>query len=186
MEKKEQNSNNGKNGKNGSLTITHIRMYEELLDKELNPVIRILEARGSAIKDRVTVEVKRDMGIYDLTMKKFQLEAALDEVKRQLKEKTEKRYLDVNGERKYVSPVDAEIERRVNEINSPLIEVTSFRDNLVKEIKLACGTPEIRAMFEKLMPEVQEWMEKVKKLPPLKLKKLTEADQKVLAYTNYY
>jgi hypothetical protein len=177
---------NGKNGRNGSLTITHIRMYEELLDKELNPVIKILEARGSAIKDRVTVEVKRDMGIYDLTLKKFQLEAALEEVKRSLKEKTEKRYLDVNGEREYESPVDAEIKRRVNEINSPLVEVTSFRDNLVKQIKLACGTPEIRQMFEKLLPEVEQWMQKVKKLPPLKLKQLTEAERKVLECTNYY
>jgi len=161
-------------------------MHEELLDKELNPVIRILEARGNAIKDRVTVEAKRDMGIYDLTLKKFQLETALEEVKRELREKTEKRYIEVNGERKYVSPVDAEVETRVNEANSPLVEVTSFRDNLVKQIKLACGTPEIRQMFEKLMPEIQKWTEKVKKLPPLKLKQLTEAEKKVLACTSYY
>jgi len=161
-------------------------MYEELLDRELSPVIKILEARGNAVKDRVTVEVKRDMGIYDLILKKFQLETALEEVKRELRDKTDKRYIDVNGERKYISPVDAEIERRVNEINSPLVEVTSFRDNLVKQIKLACGTPEIRQMFEKLMPEVEKWMDKVKKLPALKLKQLTEADKKVLACTSYY
>jgi len=161
-------------------------MYEELLDKELDPVIKILEARGNAVKDRVTVEVKRDMGIYDLILKKTQLETALDEVKRQLREKTSQRYIDVNGERKYMSPVDAEIERRLDEINSPLVEVRSFRDNLVKQIKLACGTPEIRQMFEKLTPEIQKWTEKVKKLPPLKLKQLTEADKKVLACTSYY
>jgi hypothetical protein len=41
-------------------------------------------------------------------------------------------------------------------------------------------------MFEKLMPEVESWMDKVKKLPPLKLKQLTEADKKVLACTSYY
>jgi len=160
-------------------------MYEELLDKELDPVIKILEARGNAMKDRVTVEVKRDMGIYDLILKKAQLEVHLEEVKKELREKTEKRYVDVDGERKYISPVDAEIERRLNESNSSLVEVKSFRDNLVKEIKLACGTPEIRAMFDKLAPEVEKWMDKVKRLPPLKLRPLTEADRKVLTCTSY-
>jgi hypothetical protein len=185
----EENGNNGngrKNGKNGSLTITHIRMFEELLDKELNPVIKILEARGNAVKDRVTVEVKRDMGIYGLILKKTQLETALDEVKRELRDKTSQKYMDVDGERKYVSPVDVEIERRLREINSPLVEVKSFRDSLVKQIKLACGTPEIREMFEKLTPEIETWRAKVKRLPPLRLKQLTDADRKVLACTNYY
>jgi len=176
----------GNNGKNGSLTITHIRMYEELLDKELNPVIKILEARGVAMKERVTVEVKRDMGVYDLTLKKFQLETALDEVKQTLKQKTDQRWVEVDGERRFESPVDTEIERRLKEMNSPLVEVKAFRDNLVKQIKLACGTPEIREMFAKIEPEVQVWMDKVKKLPPLKLKQLTEADKKVLACTSYY
>jgi hypothetical protein len=129
-------------------------MYEELLDKELNPVITILEARGNALKERITVEVKRDMGIYDLILKKVQLETALEEVKRSLREKTDKKYIDVDGERVYMSPIDAEIERRLKESNSPLVEVKAFRDGLVKEIKLACGTPEIREMFNKLLPEV--------------------------------
>jgi hypothetical protein len=177
--------NNGKNGKKGSLTITHIRMYEELLEKELDPVIKILEARGNAVKERVTVEVKRDMGIYDLILKKAQLEMTLSEVVDELKKKTSNRYVDVNGERKYISPVDAEIERRMDEINSPLVEVRSFRDGLVKEIKLSCGTPDIRAMFDKLTPEIQKWMDKVKRLPPLKLKQLTEADRKVLECKSY-
>ena len=176
----EQNGRNGKNGKNGSLTITHIRMFEELLDKELNPVITILEARGNAVKDRITVEVKRDMGVYDLILKKAQLEAALDDVRQELREKTSQRYIEVNGVKKYMSPVDAEIGRRLDEVNSPLVELKSFRDNLIKQIKLACGTPEIRQMFEKLAPEIETWMAKVKKLPPLKLKQLTEADRKVL------
>jgi hypothetical protein len=173
------------NGKNGSLTITHIRMYEELLDKELNPVITILEARGNALKERITVEVKRDMGIYDLILKKVQLETALEEVKRSLREKTDKKYIDVDGERVYMSPIDAEIERRLKESNSPLVEVKAFRDGLVKEIKLACGTPEIREMFNKLLPEVAKWTEKVKRLPPLKLKPLSESDRKVLAWNGY-
>ena len=172
--------------KGSSLTITHIRMYQELLDKELDPVIKILEARGNAVKDRVTVEAKRDMGVYDLILKKVQLETALEEVKDELRDKTSARYIEVNGERKHMSPVDAEIERRLSEINSPLVEAKSFRDNLVKEIKLAAGTPEIREMFAKLEPEIKMWMDKVKRLPPLKLKQLTETDRQVLAVTSYY
>lgn len=156
------------------------------MERELDPVVKILEARGNAMKDRITVEVKRDMGIYALILKKTQLETALEEVKRELRDKTSQRYVDVDGERKYVSPIDVEIERRLREINSPLVEVKSFRDNLVKQIKLACGTPEIRQMFEKLEPEIEEWRAKVKRLAPLRLKQLTEADRKVLACTNYY
>lgn len=175
-----------KTAKGSSLTITHIRMYEELLDKELDPVIKILEARGNAVKDRVTVEVKRDMGIYDLILKKVQLDTTLDEVKSELRDKTSARYIDVDGDKKHMSPVDAEIERRLREINSPLVEAKSFRDNLVKEIKLAAGTPEIRAMFSKLEPEIKVWMDKVKRLPPLKLKQLTETDKQVLAVTSYH
>lgn len=171
--------------KGSSLTITHIRMYQELLDKELDPVIKILEARGDAVKDRITVEAKRDMGVYDLILKKVQLETALEEVRSELRDKTSARYIEVNGERKHMSPVDAEIERRLSEINSPLVEAKSFRDNLVKEIKLAAGTPEIREMFAKLEPEIKAWMDKVKRLPPLKVKQLTDNDKKVLEMTSY-
>ena len=160
-------------------------MYEELLDKELDPVIKILEARGDAVKDRVTVEAKRDMGVYDLILKKVQLETALEEVKNELRDKTSARFIEVNGERKHMSPVDAEIERRLSEINSPLVEAKSFRDNLIKEIKLAAGTPEIREMFSKLEPEIKTWMDKVKRLPPLKVKELTDNDKKVLEMTSY-
>jgi len=171
--------NNG-NEKKSPLTISHIRMYEEMVSKELEPVARILEARGAAIKDTVMVQVKRDLGVYDLILKKMQLQAEMAEVESLLRNKTSNQYIEVNGERRWMSPIEAEVDRRMKEENRPLEEVKVFKESLMKDIRLSLGTPEIKAMFDKLTPQVEKMLRDAKKLPALRVKPLTEKDMAVL------
>ncbi len=151
-----------------------------MVTKELEPVIRILEARGAAMKDSVTVQVKRDLGVYDLILKKAQLKAELDEVESMLRSKTNSTYVEVNGEQRWMSPIEAEVDRRMKEANRPLEEAKVYKESLLKEIRLSIGTPEIRAMFGKLTPDVEKMLKDVKRLPVIRIKPLTEKDKTVL------
>ncbi len=151
-----------------------------MVTKELEPVIRILEARGAAMKEGITVQVKRDLGVYDLILKKAQLKAELDEVDSLLSAKTKNQYIEVNGERVWTSPIDAEVDRRMKEANRPLEEAKAYKERILKEIRLSIGTPEIRAMFTKLTPDVERMLKGTKRLPVIRIKPLTEKDKTVL------
>ena len=151
-----------------------------MVTTELEPVIRILEARGAAIRGTVTVQVKRDLGVYDLILKRAQLQAQLAEVDSLLSAKTKNQYVEVNGQRVWMSPIEAEVDRRMKEENRPLEEAKIYKESLLKEIRLSIGTPEIRAMFDKLTPDIKKMLNDVKRLPAIRVKTLTEKDMTVL------
>lgn len=143
-------------------------------------MIRILEARGAAIKDSITVQVKRDLGVYDLILKKAQLKAQLDEVDSILSAKTRNTYVEVNGEKVWTTPIDAEVDRRMKEENRALEEAKAYKESILREIRLSIGTPEIRAMFAKLTPDVKKMLNDVRRLPVLRVRPLSEKDKTVL------
>lgn len=165
----------GKNG-NGTMTVSMIKMYEQMIEDDFDPIIKILQARGNAVKDTVIVDVKKDLGVYDLLTRKAKLELELAEVKEQIERKTKAVRVPDATSWEYKSPIDLEVERRMEEINAPLTEAKRFRDGLMREIKLSTGTPEVRAVFGKLPAEIEEWKTKVTRLPKIKVRRLTDEE----------
>lgn len=167
----------GKNG-NGTMTISMIKMYEDMIEQDFDPIIKILKARGEAVKDTVVVDVKKDLGVYDLLMRKAKLELELAEIKEQVERKTKS--VRIMGTFDYKSPIDIEVERRMEEINAPLSEAIRFRDGLLRQIKLSSGTPEVRAVFEKLPEEINQWKERVLGLPEITVRQLSDEERKLV------
>jgi hypothetical protein len=164
-----------------TMTLGLIRMYEDMIASDFSPVIKVLEARSEALKEGIIIEVKKEMGVYDMLVKKAKLEFELSQLKEEIDRKTQRAHVQIGPNVwGYKSPIEMEVEHRLEQVNVTLVQAKAFRENLMREIKLATGTPEVRALFDKIEPQIKEWAEKVKKLPPIKQKQLTDNDKTVL------
>jgi hypothetical protein len=153
-----------------TLGIGMIEMYTKMIKTEFEPLISNLEARRTVEKANTEVDVRKELGIYNLTVKKFKLQAELDEIKRQLKT-----YEDTNYQQgKYVSKIDEVVSAKMAERKNGLLAKTEkIRNDLIKRVKLAGVNADIKEVFEDL-PALLEPLEKeIKKLPKVKpLKKI--------------
>lgn len=157
------------------LGITMINMYCDMIDNEFSPIIAMLEARTSGIKPVITRRVKKELGIYDLLAKKAALEEEIEEIKRQLESQTRDRW----NERlhSWSNVVDAEVERRLEELNEPLGEATRMMESLKKTIKLSTAPVQVAALFERLSEEMKGLKDKYSMLPPITdVLKITEEE----------
>ena len=158
-----------------ALGITMIEMYCSMVRDDFNPLINILTARTRGVEHKVEIQVKKDFGVYDLFMKKAELELALKEVKAKLDS------VEGNDYRggKWVNKIQFEVERRLDLINEPLKEVQRQRDSMVRDIKMSGVGQDIKGVFEGMPTIIQELVEKFGNLPAIsddELKQLQQGD----------
>lgn len=149
------------------LGITMINMYCDLLDQEFKPVIAMLTARTDSIKQSVERKVKKDLGVYDLAMKKTVLKEQIKEIDEQIKKLSASEYTKHHGSWTWVGKVTMETDRRLAELNAPLEETTAMLESFKKGVKLSCAPAEVAALFAKITPEIKEMTERFKALPPI-------------------
>lgn len=151
----------------GTLGVTHIKMYEEMIERRFSPIITVLNARNKSVDREIATQVKKDLGIYDLMAEKEAIMLRLKEIERDLVSYTEKEYGYVNG--KYgtlPSLLEREITRRVEEKNKPLCEIKKIKAEMLDEIRLSTAGTEVKAIFEKMDKILDAKMAEAKQLLP--------------------
>jgi len=162
--------------KNG-LGITMINMYCGMVDEEFAPVIAMLESRTAGIKSAVMRQVKKDLGVYDLIMQKTALEEKVKEIEQQIRSKTKQRIVSgPDGRSDWQSPIEAETDRRLAELNRPLTEAIAAKESLKKSIKLSTASSQISGLFEVVSGEVARRLQTAAALPPIDVPLIEEAE----------
>lgn len=151
--------------------INMIEMYVNMVKEEFEPLMAQLNARETVMRSNMEVEVRKELGIYNMTIKKHKLQAELDELNRQLKEFEDKKHYDKYGYSSRISQVvDAKMAERKNGIR---VEIESLRDHMIKRIKLAGLTGDIKQAFDDLPKLIEPLKKKLKELPaPKAVKRL--------------
>lgn len=146
-----------------TLGIGMIEMYTKMVKDEFAPIISQLNARREVEKHNTEVEVRKDIGIYDMTVKRFKLKAQLDELERQLKSYEQSQYYGKP------SKLDALVKAKMDERKNGLLKETeTIQNDLIKRIKLAGVAGDIKEVFETLPELIAPLEKKLKALPPMK------------------
>jgi len=152
------------------LGIGMIEMYTEIVREEFAPIMASLNARRSVEIANTEVEARKELGIYNLTVKKLKLKAELDEVTRQLKSYEDSTYTKLpNGTYRTQSRIDLLVNAKMAERKNGLLkEAESVQNELIKRIKLSGVTSDVKLVFEDLAKQIEPLNKKLKKLPKVK------------------
>ena len=155
--------------KMAKLGIQAIEMYCSMVREQFAPLLSELRSREHGIKENLEIHVKKDLGIYNLYVKKAKLKVELEETERQLKGWETKTHTPMG----YVDP----IEERVNVLlrksrNGIAGEVRKEMNDMIFAIKLSGLDADTKSVFDKLPGVIGKLTNKVNKLPAPNLKKL--------------
>jgi hypothetical protein len=154
---------------NKAIGIGMIEMYSKMIKDEFQPVISQLTARRTVEKANMEIAVRKEMGIYQMTIKKFKLQAQLEELKRQLKGYEEKQNLKIDGKFIYQSKIDHLVDAKMAEKkNGLLLEAETVKNDLIKRIKLAGVHGDVKAVFDDLSKLFEPIKKELKALPAVK------------------
>ena len=116
------------------LGIGMIEMYTRMVVEEFEPILSTLNARRSVEKANTEIEVRKELGIYNLTVKKFKLEAELGEIKRQLESYEKEKHIKTKNGYKRQSKIDIVIDAKMAERkNGLLVETEKIRNDLISQ-----------------------------------------------------
>jgi hypothetical protein len=155
------------------LGITTIHMYEDLVNQEFQPIEEILTIRNHKLSTAIELQVKKDLGIYELYQRKATIETELAEIEEQLEKFTKKKdKRRAYGGYETENMINLEVKRRMKELDGALDKVHNVKYELIKRIKLCGANEEIKMVFEEVGDIVKETLADIKKLPdPSKLVK---------------
>jgi hypothetical protein len=156
-----------------TLGIGMIEMYTKMIKDDFAPIISQLNARCTVERANMEITVRKELGIYNLTVKKFKLAAELGEVERQLKTYEATEYNPKTG--RSHSKIDKVIDAKMAERKNGLFKETeTLRNDLVKRVKLAGVHGDIKNVFDKVPALLASLEASAKKLAPIRpLKKLS-------------
>jgi uncharacterized protein YPO0396 len=138
-----------------------IQMYRDILNKKYEPLISMLQAKSKALAPRVALQVKKDMGVYALMMEEAALKKRLEEVESELRRLNAKTY-NYQTNRYDLAAVDVEIDRRLTEMNEPLMQVNAAKEAADEKIMLMGAGDDVAKVFENIAAEVTLMMDKFK------------------------
>jgi len=169
-----------KGGENdmGLLGVKQIEMYSEMIAEKFQPIVGLLEGRTAGAKDGISQQVKKDLGVYDLLAEKAALQERINEIDRTTTDILHRQYLVGTG---WASKLDAEINKRMEEMNPLLTEIKNERQALINEIKLAGVSDQVIALFTKLDDRMKVLGEKVSKLPAIEVLPAEQGRKKLSA-----
>lgn len=151
--------------------IQMIDMYTNMIRDQFAPLIQTFDSRDVLLREQVTVEVKKELGIYELTLKRAKLELAAEEIDKQLKSYEKKEYKQGYGHK---TQIEILVDDRMRELrNGTRKEVEKARDDMIFKVKVSGVSGDTKEVFDSLPGIIEELTEKVAKLPaPKKQKQL--------------
>jgi len=160
------------------MTLGLINMFISEVENLFAPLTAQVEARESNLKIEADMTARKELNIFELTMKQAKLELELNETKRQIKVFTEYSY--INGHRMdsvYEQKV-RQILRELREKNPTLREVEKAKQDVIREVRLAALGDDMKLVLTTVVPRiVADLTEKIRALPPVKeMKELPSID----------
>ena len=156
---------------NTGLGIQKIEMYIQMVENKFAPLLNELQSRMSIEKFNAEIEVRKEFGIYDLTVKRSKLQMELDEIERQLKsfEKTTRKTIPGVGTR-WVSPIDDAVDAKLQQRKHQVYKEVEWAVEKIKDsIRLAGASDDVQRVFKSLDDTVTKLSAKVSKLPKVKM-----------------
>jgi hypothetical protein len=111
------------------------------------------------------VQVKKELGVYDKIAKKAALELQIKELEDEISDILGKKW---NGFKGYSTVIDDEVNRRLADLNTPLVEITEKKRQIKNEIKLCGASKEVATVFSTLKTDLVSLIVSAKELPPIK------------------
>jgi len=152
------------------MSLGMIRMYEQMVNEEFEPIINMAEARNARLAPAIRRAVYAEMGIYELEAKRAAIEQQMKEVDDQITLIKGKASVSLG----YGRPVhyegglaQKEIDRRLADVDGMVSGLHEMKDSILKKIKLSGSTPEVQKTFERLEFELKEMLDKLAALPPV-------------------
>ncbi len=160
------------------LGYNYILLYTKMIDEKFAPLFAELEHKLQAKRQALALEVKREMGYFELVTAQKKLEAQLSEVNKQLHEFTQSTQRKLpNGVTKFMSKIDFEVERRMEDASAEGIELACLKKRAIDAIRLSSASSEVKEMFLRLATDLEAIGSKIKALPvPTVDSKLLEMD----------
>lgn len=146
-----------------ALTWSMINMYTGMIDKEFQPIISALEQRNHTLERNMEIEVKKDLGIYEMFMEQEAVELRREELKSALKKFTEQRHHDG----RYESRIDQEVRKRLRSLNTTLKDAEEAKEAVIKKVKLMAAGDDVKGLFDELGGEIKKLTTLVASLPPV-------------------
>ena len=152
-----------------ALGIKQIEMYENMIEEDFAPLITILRSRTMGIRGSVEKQVKKDFGVYDLLAEKAALTERIVEIEKQTKKLTETRghHNTTSGKWEYISEIDKEVNRKLEELNEPLSTARKSKDEVVRGIRLSSIPTDIKTLFTRSEKILKQLNKEAKKLPAI-------------------
>jgi Mg2+ and Co2+ transporter CorA len=154
------------------ITKSMIDMYIGMVKDEFKPVIDALKSRTDKIKNEIEDQVKKELGYYELEAQKAALELKLTEVRKKLWEMKgglghhnyDDHYYYNNN-----SPmlIETETERRLKQVNQPLVQAESTMNDAIKKVKLMSCGKEFANVMASIADQVDILANNIAQLPPI-------------------
>ena len=136
-----------------------IDMYCNMIKDQFQPIIDILNHREKLLQKNLEIEARKELGIYDLYVKKAKLKLELDEIKRQL-DGWESR--DRHPDGTYGTPVEHLVQVKLTSLRSPIRkEVDEILQKLIYKIKLSGLNADAKEVFTDLPNIIKELSDKL-------------------------
>ena len=143
--------------------INAINMYCDMVKQQFGPILSELRSRNSELRSQIEIEVKKELGIYDLYVKQAKFKAQLAEIERQLKGWETKSHTPSG----YMDPIEEKVNVILNKSKNGLMkDVEKEMNEMIFAIKLSGIDSNTKAVFDKLPGIIKKFAEKVVKLPP--------------------
>ena len=145
------------------LGISMIEMYCNMVREQFGPILSELRGRDAELKSKIEIEVKKELGIYDLYVKQAKFKVQLAEIERELKGWETKTHTPSG----YMNPVEEKVNVILNKSKNGLRkDVEKEMNEMIFSIKLSGIDSNTQAVFDKLPRIIDKFTEKVAKLPP--------------------
>lgn len=151
------------------LGITMINMYVDLVNQEFQPLVDQVQHLENLMRTKVEDDVKKELGIYDLWVKKAQLEMELQQVQDYMNEWTKNKHRDGEWTSKLDQAVNAKIASTKNGIAG---EVRDAKAKAIKQIKLSGVSGDTEIVFSELPKTLKTLTSKLEKAIPKPRKKI--------------
>jgi hypothetical protein len=149
------------------MTLGLINMFISEVDNLFAPLMKEVTSRESILKIQADIEARRELGIYELTMRKAQLELELAEITRKIKVYTERDYTKRPPTSVYEHKVE-EILDRLRAGNPTLREIEKEKQQVIRNVRIAALGDDMRDILMNTLPKVIEGLtQKVAALPPV-------------------
>ena len=148
--------------------IQMIEMYCKMIQDEFAPIRAELQSRESELRSKIEIEVKKDLGIYDLYQKKAEFQAKLDEINRQLIGWERKEHTPIG----YLSPIEHRVAVVLEKVRNGLFKSVNEKMNqLIWNVKLSGIDKDTKDVFDELPKIILDFKQELAKLPAPKVTK---------------